>query len=516
MGNQTRKEFLKMMGGAVSAITVAATFPGSLLAFSKDPKKVNDPLSKPNILLITTDTQRCDTIKAMGYAHPISPNLDRLAKEGVMFMNGHTSSPVCSPARSCLLTGVHTPVHGCTENGIDRRTDMLTFPDLLKEQGYTNIMVGKTHFGPVPESFQVQKVLEGGKKDDADDFYGKHIRSHGFSRESVVPNPIPEDLFMDAFLADTAIQEMDKVVKAKSGPFFAHCSMPSPHGPVDPPGKWATMFDNAEFPPINYSNGDYKKLPQFLINHLDIKDPGEINMKQLDKKRRAYYGLAAYCDDQVGKMVKYLDKAGLRENTLVIFSSDHGTTFDDHAVSNKHHYYDESWRVPLIMSMPGVFPKGVTREFAIWNDITTTILAAAGTSSEDMQGFDLYTPLKADKPSPRNHAVSAEYHQIALATTSWKIIYYFEQDTGQLFNRKKDSAEQINLYDNPDYKEVKSELLIALLAWRSDMPNLQEKPKKGSGGGRVAKLAAQHAKSLSSLDSELRLNAKVDEIEKRF
>jgi len=516
MGNHTRKEFLKMMGGAVSAISVAATFPGSLLAFSKNHGIVNDPLSKPNILLITTDTQRCDTIKSMGYSHPISPNLDRLAKEGVMFMNGHTSSPVCSPARTSLLTGVHTPIHGCTENGIDRRTDMVTLPDLLKDQGYTNIMVGKTHFGPIPDSFQVQKVLKGGKKSDADDIYGLHIKKHGYSRASVIPNPTPPDLFMDSFLAETAIEEMKKCVSTKTGPFFTHCSIPSPHPPLDPPGEYADLYEHVELPPLNYTNGDFNKLPQYLIDHLDLKDPGELNMENMDKKRRNYYGLATYCDTQVGKLMDYLDSSGLRENTLVIFSSDHGTTFNDHGISNKHHYFDESWRIPLMLSMPGTLPQGAKREFAIWNDLTTSILAAAGTSCDTMQGFDLYTSLSEDKPSPRNHAVSAEYHQIALATKSWKMVYYFEQDTGQLFDRKNDPEEQINLYDNSDYKEVKSELLTALLAWRGDLSNLQAMREATSGGGRVAGLAGKHTMSMSALDSETRLNAKVDQIEKRF
>ena len=102
----------------------------------------------------------------MGIEHAISPNLDRLAEQGVLFRQAHTASPVCSPTRCSLLTGVYTPIHGAIENGIERRTHPTLLPDLLEASGYTNIMVGKSHFGPVPASFAVQKLLHGEKKSD--------------------------------------------------------------------------------------------------------------------------------------------------------------------------------------------------------------------------------------------------------------------------------------------------------------------------------------------------------------
>jgi arylsulfatase A-like enzyme len=145
-------------------------------------------VGKPNILLITTDSQRWDTLRCMGSEFAVSPNLDRLAAEGVLFEEAHASSIVCSPTRCSLLTGVHTPIHGCIENGISRLTHLPVFPDLLKEQGYTNIMVGKTHFGPLPESFDVAHLATE-KSSDADDAYGKFIRGKGYPRATKHPNP---------------------------------------------------------------------------------------------------------------------------------------------------------------------------------------------------------------------------------------------------------------------------------------------------------------------------------------
>lgn len=185
---------------------------------------------RPNILLITTDTQRCDTLACLGYPHTVSPNLDRLAREGMLFANAHTASPVCLPARCSLLTGVHTPIHGAIENGIRPREHLTVFPDLLRAAGYTNILVGKAHFGPVPDSFAVQ-ITVGEKLADVDDAYGEHLRRHGYARPSHHPNPIPEELFMEAFLIDATIRELERVGASRNGPFFAFCSLVSPHEP---------------------------------------------------------------------------------------------------------------------------------------------------------------------------------------------------------------------------------------------------------------------------------------------
>ena len=221
--------------------------------------------NRPNILLITTDTQRWDTLRCMPGAPAFvrSPNLDALAAEGVLFENAHTSSPVCMPTRCSLMTGVHTPVHGCIENGFSRYEHLPMLTDLLDEAGYRNLMVGKAHMGPVPDSFHVQRLTQGEKNADVDDFYAEFIRAQGYSRSTVhlERNPVPEDIFMDAFLATTAMEEMDRALETGDQPFFCFCSLYSPHGPIDPPGRWATLYDGAILPPINYLEGEIESHP---------------------------------------------------------------------------------------------------------------------------------------------------------------------------------------------------------------------------------------------------------------
>ncbi len=232
--------------------------------------------TKPNILLIITDTQRCDTLSFMGNPHAVSPHLNRLAEEGIYFKQAHTSSPVCMPARCSLLTGVHTPIHGCIENSFRRKQDLTVLPDLLREQGYTNIMIGKTHFGPIPESFEIQHVTYE-KFLRVEDEYTEHLKRHGYDRQTHHRHltPISEDVYMEAYLVDHTIQEIKKTTANGKIPFFAVCSMFSPHSPIDPPGRWASLYDGRPLPDVNYVEREEKALPPTIKKLLGINERAE-------------------------------------------------------------------------------------------------------------------------------------------------------------------------------------------------------------------------------------------------
>ncbi len=480
---------------------------------------------KPNILLITTDTFRCDALHCMGSTFAVSPNLDRLAREGVLFRQAHTASPVCAPARCSLLTGVHTHIHGCVENGISRRTELPVFPDFLKEQGYYNIMIGKTHFEPVPESFDAT-CITGEKGQNIDDSYAEYLRGHNIARTE---KNIPEEHFLDKFLIDRTIGEIDETLEREKGPFFAFCSLPSPHSPIDPPEKWAHLYDDTVLPPLNYSTSEEEHYPEhmrrlvgkpdeeeraylgealarYADTHCGIKDAGS---EYIENLRKRYYGLAAYVDFQIGRLLYYLDEKGLRENTLIIFSSDHGQEYFDHGFNNKHNYHDASWRIPLIMSLPGTLLAGETRDYAIWTDIPATILGAAGTACNTFQGFDLFTPLTEGMPSPRKCAVGTLYMSAAVATDRWKLEYYFEERRGRLFDRQSDPQEQQDLYDEEAYQEVRNHLVTALLCWRAASADIWYLKNNRSGGGPVAKRLELQTMKMKGTDAEERLQAEL-------
>ena len=467
----------------------------------------------PNIILIMSDTVRPDLLGCMGGLDGVTPNLDRLAGEGVLFDNAHTCSPVCGPARCSLLTGTYPQVHQAFENGFERLDNLPVFTDALKKQGYHNIMVGKTHFGKIPESFDV--VYPAPRPPGLGIFHT--------DEEFTGNEENPEELGCDADWTNRFIQEIEKA-KDANNPFFAFCSLNSPHDPLNPPGRFRTMFKDAELPPINYTPGEEDRQPELLRKLLGIKDdeklqayPGreshpfnaaqgaiydESLLDEINDFRRLYYGYMAYNDALIGKILDYIDTNGLKENTLIIFTSDHGQSYFDHGFNDKHNFYDESFRVPLIMRLPGKIPAGVKRGFATTTDVTATILAAGGTSCDTICGFDLITPIIKGEPNPRNCAVGVLCGYIALATERYKIEYYLHDTTGRLFDRIIDPAEQMDLYYSESHKEVRDKMLTILLNWYANTFNLNYLRTHSSKGGPVATRSKRYMDSIDGLASE--------------
>jgi len=206
-------------------------------------------------------------------------------------------------------------------------------------------------------------------------------------------------------------------------------------------------------------------------------------------------------------MMAFLDRKGLADNTLVIFASDHGSELYDHGINNdKHNFLDASWRIPLILRLPHRVPKGETRSFATTLDITATIAAAAGAPIPiGWQGFDLLGPLSQGHDSPRKVGIGTEYRAHAVVTPSWKLSYFPEQGEGRLWDRKKDPAEQHDLFNSAEHAEVKNGLLTALLRWRAQQDPLQWLQAISKPGAQTATLAYNHTKSLRGIDAELRL-----------
>ncbi|HEY3512628.1 sulfatase-like hydrolase/transferase [Kribbella sp. NPDC051137] len=462
---------------------------------------------RPNILLVMTDSSRRDTLSCYGAAHAVSPCLDRLAAEGARFEQAHTSAPVCTPARASLLTGTHTPVHGCVENGIARRPDLVTLPKLLGRAGYHTIMVGKTHFGG-PAAFDDESVLGGEKGAEVEDDYARHLAAHGFGRASAHPNPIPPDLFCDAFLVDRTIEGISRHrTERPAQPFFAFCSLPSPHSPLDPPGEWAALFDGVDLPRLNYTPGEEDRRPahlEQLVGRRGVEaeqQDGSLDLDAVDRQRRLYYGSAAYCDAQVGRLVGWLDANELRDDTLVVFTTDHGQQYYDHGFNDKHTFYDESWRIPLIVRLPGVIAAGSVRDWAMTTDLTATFAAVAGVDAPMLQGFNLLGP------PARTCAASVLHRSLALATDEWKLEYYPEHATGRLFDRRTDPHEQHDIW--AERVEVRRQLLEALLAWRADLTDVQYLQEHTHHGGPVAQRVAAQTARRTGLDAELRLSRRV-------
>lgn len=468
-------------------------------------------VSRPNILLITTDTQRCDSLGCMGSPFAQSPNLDKLASQGVTFQQAHTTSPVCGPARSSLITELYPFVHGAIENGFNRNSGHPTLPDALKAAGYYNAMVGKMHFDPIPVSFD--EVTETNKA-----AYLKRRKNMGdlapwpLMPDEVSPTHVPAAELPDSLLADKAVKVLAERLRQEQ-PLFLFASFDAPHDPMFAPREFWERFADVELPPVNYIAGEEANWSTSIRADLNLgysRDQyfkgGVLDHDFVAKRRRLYYAFCAYIDEQIGRLIDTVDASGQRENTLIIFSSDHGICLYDHGHYDKHTFYDESWRVPLVFSQPGSLPEGTIASYANWNDITVSIAAAAGAAVPAMQGLDAYTPLTAGKPSPRNHSAGNVWNTLALVCDRWKITYDPQHAEGFLWDRGNDPQEQKNLWNDPSARDVRDHLLQGLLTWRAGSVDLHTIKESQGPGGPIANHAQASFAKRTGADMEQYLN----------
>jgi arylsulfatase A-like enzyme len=434
-----------------------------------------------------------------------------------------------------MLSGLHAPLHGCTENGLKRRTDIPAFTDTLKDAGYHTIMAGKCHFGPLPSSFDAACTVTGEKGAASDDYFAKELRRRGYSRSSAHPNLRPEKDCLESIIVDKTIESIQAALKTGK-PFFAWCSLLSPHSPLDPPGRWmsGSVFKGSIPDPV-YKKHEWEKLPPTVKRFCGIPNPEQrgreppqglieargnvadtLETAEIREYNDLYYRSAAYVDSLVGRLTAFLDDSGLRESTLLIFTSDHGIQNFDHGFNDKHNYYDQSLRVPFIMSLPGLLPENEKRGFASHVDLASTIAAAAGSTCDFASGFDLFTPLVRREAMPRHWAVSSLYGSLALVTQRWKLEYYYFDDQTRLFDRLKDPGEENDLSGNRDLAELQAFLCRALLSWRAALMDIREIQQNTGPGGPVAGRVIHDIKSRKGRDTETRLGELLDQTPSPF
>ena len=347
-------------------------------------------LSKPNLLLILTDQQRHDTLsKAARNPWIQTPNLDRLAEQGVWFDSMYSEMPECVPARSVLLTGKMGHVTGVMGNNRRLGREVRTIAHALADAGYHTQAIGKMHFNPIRESHgfsdlrlaeEIPPSMEG---DDylsflADSGYGHVLEPHGIRHEYYyIPqvSQLPDDFHATTWIGQ---QTVNFIQHAPREPFFLYTSFIKPHPPFEPTLPYAFRYDPAELPdPVDWDNTiDPGSLE--LLNAQDYSkwmELTDLNLAHLIKA--AYYACITQIDVQIGRILDALDRTGRRQDTLVIFSSDHGELLGDHHHFGKRSYYQGSTRVPLVLSWPGTLPEGETRHEIVGHQDFYGVLADA-------------------------------------------------------------------------------------------------------------------------------------------
>jgi arylsulfatase A-like enzyme len=481
---------------------------------------------RPNILLITADQHNADVVGCYGNPVVSTPNIDRLAEKGVRFTQTFTPFPVCSPARSSIMTGLWAHNHGAIHNvnmgkpvrGLDAETPVIT--GLLKEAGYTTALIGKRHMRMegVPDMHFDHQVLVEGKcqftPNNEPDAYRRYLYAKGYGEEWKtweteeyqrnywVTSPFPREDYADCFIGRHAVEYLRAV---GDGSFFLWVSFCSPHNTWDPPVPYDRLYDPSTIPLPHRRLGELEGKPRRQKDYarkvrpvgpgntpdlgpsgLSRDSPGwgvftapddPYNRVPEDILRRmlcAYYATVTLVDEQIGRVLGALRSSHKEDNTLVVYTSDHGDYLGHNWLYYKREFlYDSLVRVPLVISWPNHVPEGETSEsLASLIDLCPSFLDAARARGEmELDGKSLFAGAVQGSRDFRDAVFSETWGSRMIRTHDWKLIEYPRTEEGELYSLKRDPWEHQNLYSEPRLRQTVDELSERLIQWHSDGPS---------------------------------------------
>lgn len=475
------------------------------------------PRSRPNILLIYTDDHTCQAISAYGSRINRTPNIDALALAGMRFDNCLVTNSICCPMRAAVLTGKYSHLNGVYTNRNRFDTQQPVFPRMLHDAGYETALIGKWHLKSEPDCFDHYEALI-----DQGPYYNPVLITNG--------ERIKHTGYTTHIITDRALEWLAKR-KDPSKPFLLMYQHKAPHRAWDPGPEYLTMYDDITIPEppalledLSLRGTAARQQDMMIADTMDERDLKLITPPGLNDEQRALWEAAygpknlafrqanlsgddlvrwkyqryikdylrciAAVDDDLGRMLKYLDESGLADNTIVIYSSDQGMFVGEHGWFDKRFMYEPSLRTPLIVRWPGVVEPGSSCDAIVTPlDLTATFLEVAGvTVPPDLQGRSLMPHLTGKSPGdwrkshyyhyyeyPAWHHVRRHY---GVTDTRYKLIYFYESDVNEweLYDLKFDPFELTNLYDNPNYAKVRAEMTAELQRLRAELKVPAEDP----------------------------------------
>ncbi len=464
----------------------------------------------PNIVLVMSDQHRGDMLGCAGDAGVLTPNLDRLATDGVRFARVTCQGPLCMPARASFMTERYVRDHGVYTNWAEIAADSPTYAWALREAGYHTALVGKAHLyrdevleaahvdelAPRLEALGFAEVHETGDKFCAEtpnaytdalrdrgllETYLRHIadRSYQGDNESgqnatkrvpmwdSTPMPIPLDAYIDAWHGDAAVRWIADY--NRSEPFFLFVGFPGPHDPWDAPREAVARYDGVDISmprstrrPVVEGTGRYGAL---LNSFMWLSDTETMDDDAIRGMRRAYSADISVIDDAVGRIVAALDAKGVLDNTWIVYTSDHGEMGGNHGMMSKCVLYEPAVRVPLIVRPPGGCAPQVVDALVEHVDVPATVREIAGAPPiASSEGRSLLGYVRGEAPVARPSSVSENWGFAAFTTERYKLVVDEDAlEPCQLFDIQEDPVEDHNLLVDPDAKPVVDELMETLV-----------------------------------------------------
>lgn len=485
----------------------------------KDKKQSEEP-KRPNILFIMTDDHTTQAISCYGGNMVKTPNIDRIANEGIRFDNCYATNALSGPSRACILTGKFGHVNGFTDNAKTFNGDQETFPKILQQNGYQTAIIGKWHLISEPQGFNFWSILSG--QHEQGDYYNPDFLENG--------KTIKEEGYVTDIITDKAINYLKE--RDKSKPFAMMVHHKAPHRNWMPAERHLGVFNNTTFPEPDNLFDDYStrsrapkeqdmSIDKTLTPYWDLKlataeelaSPdfpdkryqavynrmtdkckqkwNEVYAQRINEFRtknmkgqelvkwkyqqymRDYLATTLAVDEGIGKVLQYLEETGELDNTLIVYTSDQGFFLGEHGFFDKRFMYEECQRMPLVMRYPKMIEAGSKTSALSMNvDFASTFLDLAGVDiPEDIQGSSLLPVISNKGNIPDNWRKSVYYHYFeypaehsvkrhyGIRTDRYKLIHFYNDiDEWEMYDMQADPREMNNLYGRAEYVEVQSEL----------------------------------------------------------
>ncbi len=451
----------------------------------------------PNIIFILSDDHSVGATGAYGSSLLATPNIDKLADQGMRFNNCFNVVSLCGPSRASILSGRYSIHNGYMRNGDRFDRNQVSFPKLLQQAGYETAVIGKWHLVSQPAGFDYYNVIP-----YQGQYFDCPMKETGQERQDREKGGVVQAGYLTEVITDKAIDWLKNRDKEK--PFCLLVHHKAPHGFYHYPERYKKILADTSLPePENFydsfegknselinSNCAYSKMSTIHPYHLNEEVPDSIKLGTLSYKKwtyqsilKGYYRLVAALDENIGRLVDFVDDSGLKNNTIVVYTSDNGWFMGDHGLFNKMWMYEESLHVPLIIRYPGnVEPASVSDEFISVLDFAPTFLDYAGIEkNQQFQGQSIKPVLNSATPDDWKSVHFYHYFgqfevpsHYGIRTKDFKLIHFYEakeEPEWELYDIKNDSKEMFNLANIPEYTDLFKKMKTLLQEKKEEFEN---------------------------------------------
>jgi len=452
----------------VVAVLMSAPASGELPQ-EQSAQETESGISRPNIIIVLTDDQRYD---ALGIVNPHleTPNIDRLARNGLHFSNAFVTTSLCSPSRATLLTGRPMRVHGVVDNNSDLPAELETFPQALQRAGYKTALIGKWHLGG--DNAKPRPGFDRWISFPGQGFYHPVGRFGQPPMLNVDGDEVPQQGYITDELTDYALDWLEEQGKTAE-PFMLYLGHKAVHAFFEPAERHLGSYNDVDIPDVTPSLDEMASEPMWVQNQrnswhgADYPYHSELSLVEY---RRDYYETLSAVDDSLGQLMDWVENSEQADNTYIVFLSDNGFLFGEHGLIDKRNAFEESMRIPLIIWGPGITRRGETEQASVsmLNIAPTLIDLAGGTARTPLEGRSL-APFFNGSMTAWNDEVIYEYFwefnyphtptQFAIRDGRWKYVrLHGVWDTDALYDLENDPGETDNLIAESDYLEIRLDL----------------------------------------------------------